>query len=84
MRLSVLETVSDKDRWHELKRFIERYGHDLFTQRFMNLGNLRGDPAPGRRRLAAVARPRSPTPTRSSACWPSWTGRCRARRPSAG
>jgi hypothetical protein len=41
VRLSVLETVSDKARWHELKGFIERYGHDLFTQRFMNLGNLR-------------------------------------------
>ena len=27
---------------------------------------------------------RSPTPRSSSAWWPSWTGRCRARRPSAG
>jgi hypothetical protein len=41
VRLSTLETVSDKSRWHGLKQFIERYGHDLFTQRFMNLGNLR-------------------------------------------
>jgi hypothetical protein len=42
VRLSVLETVSDKRPWHELKGFVERYGHDLFTQRFMNLGNIKG------------------------------------------
>ena len=42
VRLSVLETVSDPQRWRRLKQFIERYGGDLFTQRFMNLGNLRG------------------------------------------
>jgi hypothetical protein len=41
VRLSVLETVHDKSRWRELKSFIQRYGRDLFTQRFMNLGNLR-------------------------------------------
>ena len=42
MRLSVLETVGDPQRWRRLKRFVETYGGDLFTQRFMNLGNLRG------------------------------------------
>lgn len=42
VRLSVLEMVSDKDRWEQLKRFIESYGGDLFTQWFMNAGNLRG------------------------------------------
>ena len=42
VRLSVLETVSDPQRWRRLKQFVERYGGDLFTQRFMNLGNLRG------------------------------------------
>jgi hypothetical protein len=41
VRLSVLEALTDKTQWQDLKRFIERYGHDLFTQRFMNLGNLR-------------------------------------------
>ena len=41
VRLSVLETISDRKHWNELKRFIERYGGELFTQRFMNLGNLR-------------------------------------------
>jgi hypothetical protein len=41
VRLSVLETVADKNRWRELKQFIQRYGADLFTQRFMMLGNLR-------------------------------------------
>jgi hypothetical protein len=42
VRLSVLESVSDPQRWKSLKEFIQRYGGDLFTQRFMNLGNLRG------------------------------------------
>jgi hypothetical protein len=42
VRLSVLETVADQKRWGRLKRFIERYGGDLFSQHFMNLGNLRG------------------------------------------
>jgi hypothetical protein len=42
VRLSVLETVGDPERWRHLKQFIERYGGDLFTQHFMNLGNLRG------------------------------------------
>lgn len=41
VRLSVLETVADQQRWMQLKRFIERYGADLFTQQFMNMGNLR-------------------------------------------
>jgi hypothetical protein len=41
VRLSVLETVNDRNHWQTLKRFIQRYGHDLFTQRFLNLGNLR-------------------------------------------
>jgi hypothetical protein len=42
VRLSILETVGDPQRWRQLKEFIERYGNDLFTQWFMNLGNLRG------------------------------------------
>lgn len=41
IRLSVLETVTEDNRWQQLKTFIERYGHDLFTQRFMNFGNIR-------------------------------------------
>jgi hypothetical protein len=41
-RLSALEAVGDPQRWQRLKRFIKRYGADLFTQQFMNLGNLRG------------------------------------------
>ncbi len=45
VRLSVLESVSEPSNrraWTDLKRFIEQYGGDLFTQRFMNHGNLRG------------------------------------------
>jgi hypothetical protein len=41
VRLSVLEGISEQQRWNQLKRFIELYGHDLFTQEFMQLGNLR-------------------------------------------
>ena len=42
MRLSVLEQVNSRGPWTELKKFIEQYGRELFTQRFMNHGNLRG------------------------------------------
>ncbi len=41
LRLSVLERISDDKAWQALVGFIERYGRDLFTQRFLNLGNLR-------------------------------------------
>ncbi|MCZ6644147.1 MAG: hypothetical protein O7F71_21440, partial [Gammaproteobacteria bacterium] len=42
LRLSVLEQVMDDDQWQELVEFITRFGRDLFTQRFLNLGNVRG------------------------------------------
>jgi hypothetical protein len=41
IRFSVLEVLDDARDWTELKKFITRYGHDLFTQSFMNFGNLR-------------------------------------------
>ncbi|HVX11729.1 MAG TPA: hypothetical protein VHC22_11155 [Pirellulales bacterium] len=41
LRLSVIERVTDDDRWQSLKEFIERYGREIFTPRFLNLGNLR-------------------------------------------
>jgi len=41
LRLSVLERVLDKQQWKKLVEFIERYGEQLFTQRFLNLGNIR-------------------------------------------
>ncbi|MBC8869924.1 MAG: hypothetical protein H8E44_10925 [Planctomycetes bacterium] len=41
LRLSVLEKVKDKRRWGRLVNFVERYGADIFTQRFLNLANLR-------------------------------------------
>jgi len=41
VRLSILETVADEERWLTLRRFIETYGAELFTQTFMTLGNLR-------------------------------------------
>ncbi|MBN2023809.1 MAG: hypothetical protein JW809_13565 [Pirellulales bacterium] len=42
LRLSPIEIVSDPESWQELKEFIQRYGHDIFTQPFMTYGNLRG------------------------------------------
>jgi hypothetical protein len=41
LRLSVMEKVAAEKDWQELVQFVERYGHDLFTQTFFNYGNLR-------------------------------------------
>jgi hypothetical protein len=41
LRLSVLEKANDKRTWQKLVEFIERYGGPLFSQRFLNLGNIR-------------------------------------------
>lgn len=41
LRLSVLERIDNDKDWKELRAFVESYGHDLFEQQFMNLGNLR-------------------------------------------
>ncbi len=41
LRLSVLERVSDTEEWESLVTFIKRYGRDIFTQTFLNMGNLR-------------------------------------------
>ncbi|MCA9267777.1 MAG: hypothetical protein KDA41_04875, partial [Planctomycetales bacterium] len=41
LRLSVLEKVADDKAWSQLVKFIRRYGGDLFTQQFLNLGNVR-------------------------------------------
>jgi hypothetical protein len=41
LRLSVLEKVAGEKDWEALLKFVERYGRDLFTQRFFNLANLR-------------------------------------------
>jgi hypothetical protein len=41
LRLSVLERVAAPKEWQELVTFVQRYGHDLFTQQFFHLGNLR-------------------------------------------
>ena len=42
LRLSVLEKVKRDRYWQPLVEFIKQYGKDLFTQRFLNLANLRG------------------------------------------
>jgi hypothetical protein len=41
LRLSVVERLSSESEWHGFVAFVERYGADLFTQKFLNLGNLR-------------------------------------------
>jgi hypothetical protein len=41
LRLSVVERLSNEEEWQSFVSFVERYGGDLFTQRFLNLGNLR-------------------------------------------
>ena len=42
LRLSVVEKLAGKDRWQRFVEFVDRYGADLFTQKFLSLGNLRG------------------------------------------
>ncbi|QDT67254.1 hypothetical protein MalM25_01510 [Planctomycetes bacterium MalM25] len=41
VRLSVVERLQDSREWERFVRFVERYGEDLFTQRFLTLSNLR-------------------------------------------
>jgi hypothetical protein len=41
LRLSVLEKTKGRNEWGRLAGFIEKYGEDIFTQRFLNLANLR-------------------------------------------
>ncbi len=41
LRLSVVERLVPEPEWRSFVQFVERYGGDLFTQRFLNLGNLR-------------------------------------------
>jgi len=41
VRLSVVEKFASDDRWDAVVEFIRRYGRDLFTQQFLNVGNLR-------------------------------------------
>ncbi|MFO0902458.1 MAG: hypothetical protein U0939_05620 [Pirellulales bacterium] len=41
LRLSVLEKLQDSRSWKKVVKFIEQYGADLFTQHFLNLGNVR-------------------------------------------
>jgi hypothetical protein len=41
VRLSILEKVSEDARWRKLQDFVRAYGGDLFSQKFLNLGNLR-------------------------------------------
>jgi hypothetical protein len=42
LRLSIVEKLASDDDWRRFVRFVERYGGELFTQKFLSLGNLRG------------------------------------------
>ncbi len=42
LRLSVVESLTDEQGWERFVKFIERYGGELFDQKFLGLGNLRG------------------------------------------
>jgi hypothetical protein len=42
LRLSVVEKLAGDDDWKRFVKFVERYGVELFTQKFLSLGNLRG------------------------------------------
>ncbi len=42
LRLNVVERLSAPKSWERFVQFIERFGGDLFNQKFMSLGNLRG------------------------------------------
>ena len=41
LRLSPLETVNDQNRWKRLVEFVKEYGDPIFTQMFLQLGNVR-------------------------------------------
>ena len=41
LRLSTMEKINSDARWQKVVDFITRYGHDIFTQHFLNLANLR-------------------------------------------
>ena len=41
VRLSVVERLSLPHDWEQFVKFVERYGEDLFSQRFLTLSNLR-------------------------------------------
>ncbi len=41
LRLSPLEMVSDPKKWDQLVAFVKNYGDPIFTQTFLQLGNVR-------------------------------------------
>ncbi len=42
LRLSVVERLSEDKDWQRFAEFVKRYGADLFDQKFLSFGNLRG------------------------------------------
>jgi hypothetical protein len=42
LRLSIVEKLAAPEDWRRFVKFVQRYGADLFHQKFLSLGNLRG------------------------------------------
>ncbi|MCL2623167.1 MAG: hypothetical protein FWD31_05805 [Planctomycetaceae bacterium] len=41
IRISTVEAMADRRVWEDMKRFVQKYGHDIFTQHYMGFGHLR-------------------------------------------
>lgn len=41
IRISPVESMTDRAIWNDVKAFIQKYGRDIFTLQFMGFGNLR-------------------------------------------
>ena len=41
IRISTVEAIADRRVWENMKQFIQKYGHDIFTQHFMGFSHLR-------------------------------------------
>jgi hypothetical protein len=41
IRISTVESIANRRVWEGVKRFIQKYGGDIFTQHFMGFGHLR-------------------------------------------
>jgi len=41
IRISPVESIIERNYWDEVRQFVQRYGHDIFTQQNMGFGNIR-------------------------------------------
>ena len=83
LRLSVLERIADEKSWQALVAFIEHYGRDLFTQRFLNLGNLRAILHQGVDAWLARLEAEPDARRAAAGCSRTWARSCRGPMPSS-